>query len=88
MDGDDGKCNLASELESDLRGVVNWDTKWLLNFNSGKAQHIPYIGLNNSGIKMDGCFFMEKESLKMLILSFNSELDGGAYVTSSDGTAM
>ena len=63
MCGDDAilycKCDLASELESDLRGFVNWDRKWHVNFNSEKTQLIPGDSLDNSGatgIKMDRYF--------------------------------
>ena len=31
---------LASELESNLRETVDWDMKWLLDFNCGKTQLI------------------------------------------------
>ena len=30
------QLELASELESDLRGTVDWDRKWLVDFNAGK----------------------------------------------------
>ena len=32
------QLELASELESDLRGSVDWGRKWLLDFNAGKTQ--------------------------------------------------
>ena len=32
------QMELASELESDLRDIVYWSRKWLVDFNAGKAQ--------------------------------------------------
>ena len=32
------QMELASELESDLRDIVDWSRKWLVEFNAGKAQ--------------------------------------------------
>ena len=32
------QLGLASELEADLRSTVDWDRKWLVNFNAGKTQ--------------------------------------------------
>ena len=31
------QLELASELESDLRNTVDWDRKWLFDFNVGKT---------------------------------------------------
>ena len=33
---------LANELESDLRDTVNWDRKWLVDFNAGKTQQVCF----------------------------------------------
>ena len=30
------QLELASELESDLRGTMDWGRKWLVDFNAGK----------------------------------------------------
>ena len=32
------ELELVSELESDLQNTVDWDKKWLVDFNAGKAQ--------------------------------------------------
>ena len=36
------QLELASELESDLRGTVDWDRKWLVDFNAGKTQLVSF----------------------------------------------
>ena len=40
---------LASELESDLRDTVDWDWKWLVDFNAGKTQLVLFDRSNNNG---------------------------------------
>ena len=32
------QLEMAVELESDLQGTVDWDRKWLVDFNAGKTQ--------------------------------------------------
>ena len=32
------QLELASELDSDLRDTVDWEKKWLIDFNAGKTQ--------------------------------------------------
>ena len=32
------QLEVASEIESDLRGTVDWGRKWLVDFNAGKTQ--------------------------------------------------
>ena len=36
------QLNLASELESDLRETVDWDRKWLVDFNAGKTHMVLF----------------------------------------------
>ena len=40
---------MASELESDLRDTVNWESKWLVDFNAGKTQLVLFDWSNNTG---------------------------------------
>ena len=43
---------MTFELESDLRGTVDWGGKWFVDFNAGKLDQS-----NNNGsidVKMDG----------------------------------
>ena len=57
----------ASELESDLRGTVDWGKKWLVDFNVGKT--LSFELSNNTGaidVKMDGSVLEETLSFKML----------------------
>ena len=81
---------LASELESDLRGAVDWGVKWLVDFNAGKTQLVSFDWCNNNGsinVKMDGSVLEEKSSFKMLGLTFSSKLDWGSYIISIAKTA-
>ena len=51
------QLELASELESDLRDLVDWARKWLVDFNAGKTQLVPFDWSKNSGaidVKMNG----------------------------------
>ena len=72
------QLELASELGSDLRDIVDWGKKWLVDFNAGKTQLVSFDRCNNNGsidVKM-GRSILEKKSLfKMLGLTFSSKLD-------------
>ena len=39
------QAELASELESDLIGTVNWDRKWIVDFSAGKLNWFRLTGL-------------------------------------------
>ena len=57
------QLELASELESDLRDILNWGKKWLVDFNVGKTQLVSFDWSNNSGaidVKMNGSVPEEK----------------------------
>ena len=72
------QLELASELEFDLTETVDWDRKWLVDFNAGKTHLVLLDQCNNTGaidVKMDGSVLEEKSSFKMLGLTFSSELD-------------
>ena len=61
------QLELASELESDLRDTVDWGRKWLVDFNAGKTQLVPFDQSKNTGaidVKMDGSILEEKRSLR------------------------
>ena len=79
------QLELASKLESDLWDTVDWSSKWLVDFNSGKTQLVSFDQSNNTGaidLKMDESVFEEKLSFKMLELTFSSKLDWGSYIIS------
>ena len=79
------QLELASELESDLRDIVDWGKKWLVDFNAGKTQLVWFDRSNNTSsidVKIDGSVLEEKSSLKMLGLTFFSKLDWGSYIIS------
>ena len=66
------QLELASELESDLRDMVDWDKKWLADFNAGKSQLVSFDRSYNNGsidVKMGGSILEEKSSFKMLGLT-------------------
>ena len=57
------QLELASELESDLRDIVDWGKKWLLDFNTGKTQLVWFDPSNNNGsidVKMNESVLEEK----------------------------
>ena len=67
------QLELASELESDLRGTVDQDRKWLVDLNAGKTQLILFNQSNNTGaidVEIDWSALEEKSSFKMLGLYF------------------
>ena len=77
------QLELASELESDLRDMVDWGKKWLVDFNAEKTQLVWFDRSNNNGsidVKMGGSILEEKSSFKMLGLTFSSKLDWGSYI--------
>ena len=54
------QLELASELESDLRGTMEWVRKWLVDF---KVRLVSFDQSNNTNtidVKMDGSLFEEK----------------------------
>ena len=84
------QLKLASELESDLQDAVDWDRKWLVDFNTGKTQLVSFDRSKNTGaidVKMDGSVLEEKTSFKMLGLNFSSKLDWDSYIVSIAKTA-
>ena len=84
------QLELASELESDQRGTVDWGRKWLVDFNAGKNQLVSFDRSQNTGaidVKMDGSVLEEKSSFKMLGLTFPSKLDWDSYIVSIAKTA-
>ena len=69
---------------------MDWNRKWFVDFNAGKNQLVSFDRSSNSGavdVEMDGSVFEEKSSLKMLGLSFSSELDWGSYIVPITKTA-
>ena len=80
------QLELTSELESDLRDIVDWGKKWLVDFNAGKTQLVSFDRSNNNGsidVKMGGSILEGKSSFKMLGLTFSSQLDWGSYIIST-----
>ena len=43
------QLELASQLESDLRDIVDWGKKLVVDFNSGKSQLVSFDRSNNNG---------------------------------------
>ena len=57
------QLELASKLESNLLDTVDWDKKWLIDFNAGKTQLILCDRRNNTGsidVKMDASVLEKK----------------------------
>ena len=81
---------VASELESDLWDSVDWNRKWLVDFNAGKTQPLFFDWSNNTGaivVKISGSVLEEKSSFKMLGLTSPSKLDWDSYIISIAKTA-
>ena len=56
---------MASELESDLQDIVDWDRTWLVDFNVAKAYLVSFDWPSNTGaidVKIDGFVLEEKSS--------------------------
>ena len=57
---------------------MDWDRKWLVDFNSEKTRLVSFDRCSNNGsidVKMGGSVLEEKSSFKMLGLTLSSELD-------------
>ena len=77
------QLELASELELDLRDIVDWCRKWVADFSAGKTELVSFDRSNNAGaidVKMDGSVLEENSSFKMLGTTFSSKLDWGSYI--------
>ena len=37
------QVEMSSDLESDLKDTVEWGNRWLVSFNTGKAQLVPLV---------------------------------------------
>ena len=84
------QLELAPELKSDLRDIVDWGRKWLVDFKAGITQLILFDQSNNIGsinVKIDGFVLEEKSSFKMLGLAFSCKLDWGSYTITIAKTA-
>ena len=60
------QLELASELESGPRDMVDWGKKWLVDFNAGKTQLVSFYWSNNNGsidVKMGRGLFLRKNHL-------------------------
>ena len=64
---------------------MDWDRKWLVDFNAGKIQLVSFDQSNTTGainVKMNESVLDEKSSFKMLGLIFSSKLEWGSYIIS------
>ena len=69
---------------------MDWDKKWLVDFNAGKTQLVSFEQSNNNGcidVEMNRSALQEKSSFKMLRLTFFFKLDWGSYIISVAKTA-
>ena len=58
------QLELASELESDLRDIVDWGRKWLVDFNAGKTRLTGVITLVLLMWKCVGLFLRKNNLLR------------------------
>ena len=80
-----GKWNLNLIYET-----LDWDKKWLVDFDAGKTQLVLFDRSNSNGsidVKNDVSVLDEKSYFKMLRLTFSSKLDWGSYIISIAKTA-
>ena len=80
-----GKWNLNLIYET-----LDWDKKWLVDFNAGKTQLVLFDRSNSNGsidVKNDVSVLDEKSYFKMLRLTFSSKLDWGSNIISIAKTA-
>ena len=80
-----GKWNLNLIYET-----LDWDKKWLVDFNAGKTQLVLFDRSNSNGsidVKNDVSVLDKKSYFKMLRLTFSSKLDWGSYIISIAKTA-
>ena len=80
----------ASEIESNLRDIVDWGRKWLVDFNTWETQLVLLDRSNNTAtidVKMNWRILEEKSSFQILGLTFSSMLDWGSYIFSIAKTA-
>ena len=69
---------------------VDWNRKWLVDFNAGKTQPRFFDRSNNTGaivVKISGSVLEEKSLFKMLGLTSPSKLDWDSYISSIAKTA-
>ena len=67
------QIELTSELESDLRDIVDRRKKWLVDFNAGKSELVSFDRCNNTGaieVKLDGTVLGKKSSFNMLTANY------------------
>ena len=84
------QLELAPELKSDLRDIVDWGRQWPVDSKAGITQLTLFDQSNNTGsinVKIDGFVLGEKSSFKMLGLAFSSKLDWGSYIITIAKTA-
>ena len=79
------QLELASELEPDLREIVDWGKKWFVDFNVGKTQLVSFDRPSHNG--STDSFLEERSPFKMLGLTFSSKLNWGSFVISITKTA-
>ena len=69
---------LSCELASDIQDIVDWDRKWISNFNAKQTHLVSFDCSNNTSAidkKIDGSVVKENSSFKILWLTFSSKLD-------------
>lgn len=79
------RTEMAGNLQYDLKTVVEWGQKWLVSFNAKKTQLVSFHRHRECSllpVSMNGAELPENSDLKLLGLSFNSELSWNSYIAS------
>ena len=70
--------------------TLDWGKKWFVDVNAGKTQLLSFDWSKCTGsmdVKMEESVLEEKQSFKMLGLTFSSKSDKGCYIISIAKTA-
>ena len=81
------QLELASELESDPRGTVDWGRKWVVDLNAGKTQLVSSNRSNKTGaidVEIDGSALEKNDLLRCWGCLSKSDL--GSYIISTAKT--
>ena len=72
------QLELASELQSDLPGTVDWGRKWLVDFSAGKTQLVSLEKVNIKRRYVDKSMFLwiwqRVSCTRFLLYTFSSHI--------------
>ena len=75
----------ASELELDLRSIVEWGDRWLVTFNATKTKLLSFNrhrDPHSVPVEMNGIELPEETNFRLLGLTFTRSMDWKPYMQS------